>query len=81
MPILPDGATVIICGRGRASKACVVCGRSAGLLCDFPLTGPKAGQTCDRALCAVHTFRPRAGVDFCPAHAAMVTATDGEAGA
>ena len=73
---LPDGTTAIVCSRGGGPrKACVVCGRGADLLCDFKLTGPKAGQTCDRALCAKHTHRPSVGVDYCPAHAAMAGRT------
>jgi hypothetical protein len=68
---LPPGSTVIVCTRGHRgpSKPCVVCGRSAGLLCDFELTGQRTGELCSRPLCAAHTYRPSAGVDLCPAHA------------
>jgi hypothetical protein len=68
--LAPDGSTVtaIVCGR-RETKPCVVCKGAAGLLCDWPLTGPKAGSTCSRALCAKHAFQPTTGVDYCPAHA------------
>jgi hypothetical protein len=68
--LAPDGSqvTAIICGR-RETKRCVVCRGGASLLCDWPLKGAKAGETCSRGLCAAHTYRPTDGVDYCPAHA------------
>lgn len=49
---LGDGVTGIICSRGQRRTKCVVCKtRPSTKLCDFPLSGKKAGQTCDRALC------------------------------
>lgn len=70
--LAPDGSTVtaIVCGR-RDTKPCVVCHGRAAFLCDFPLTGPRAGDTCSRAICSKHTFRPAPQTDYCPAHAEM----------
>lgn len=55
---------------GRSEPACSVdgCGARAERLCDYPLRGPKAGQTCSRKLCAKHSD-PEGGKDYCPAHA------------
>lgn len=76
------GAVVIMCTRGTTRrKNCAVCkARPATKLCDFPLSGSKAGQTCDRDLCdqcavvqptvVLPTFGSLVGDtrDFCPAH-------------
>lgn len=67
------------CSRGQKRKTCSVhgCSGSATKLCDFPLTGKKAGQTCDRDLCEAHATRmpgrPLAGqtIDYCPTHATV----------
>ncbi len=50
---IPGG---FICSRGQRAKPCGVahCTRPSVALCDFPLKGKKAGQTCDRALCTYH---------------------------
>jgi hypothetical protein len=72
---LGEGRTAIACSRGRRpAKPCCSCGRVSSLLCDYPLRGEKQGKTCDRALCAKCTWRPRVGVDYCPAHRAMTEA-------
>ena len=70
---LPNGVTGIVCSRGR-KPLCAVCSkRPHTKLCDFPLTGSKAGKTCDRKLCdscAVGQGRANGDtVDYCPAHA------------
>lgn len=68
---LPDGGVAILCSRGRRGvKRCAVagCGRDAPYLCDFPLTGPKAGQTCDRPLCSVHARQVGPDRHYCYAH-------------
>lgn len=67
------GGVAIVCSRGRRAKPCSVpgCGRSSVALCDFPLTGAKAGKTCDRALCAQHRTSVGADLDHCPAHAEL----------
>jgi hypothetical protein len=67
--------TVIACSRGH-TKHCVKCGRSAGLLCDFPLTGVKKGTTCDRPICSGCAKRVGPSRDYCPAHASLAEAGD-----
>lgn len=72
---LPDGYA-IICSRGRRGKQCSACKRApATLECDWPLTGSKAGKTCDRPLCrpCALLVKQASGdtVDYCPAHAAQ----------
>lgn len=65
---LGNGDFAIVCSRGRKPRArCEVCqDREHTLLCDFPLSGAKAGKTCSRKLCA----RCAAKVgDLCPPHA------------
>lgn len=51
-----DGSIGIVCSRGSRGKRCSVegCGKPAARLCDYPLSGKKTGQTCDRALCEKH---------------------------
>lgn len=77
---LPGGGVAIMCSRGRKRRDCRFCGRTATLLCDYALTGKRAGNTCDAAMCASCAARqpvasPHAGdtVDYCPPHARMVT--------
>lgn len=78
----PDGSPVcvIVCSRGRRRSPCSHCGRhAADLLCDYPLTGKKAGKTCDRKLCrkcAVHL----GGLDFCPPHSTIALRVAAELG-
>ena len=64
------GGFVVACTRGKARVMCEICKqRPVAKLCDYPLVGAKAGQTCDRKLClgcAVHTGPDQ---DLCPAHA------------
>ena len=58
------------CGPRQRTKPCK-CGRPSTVLCDFELTGPKQGKTCDAPLCphcATHIGKNR---DLCPIHAAM----------
>lgn len=78
---LGDGVRGFICSRGRRAKPCGVvgCTNPSVALCDYPLSGHRAGATCDRPLCQKHrcTQIPRAGVkaarpgdpiDYCPTH-------------
>jgi hypothetical protein len=60
----------IVCGRGQR-KLCSICGRPGGKLCD-PAQGGKAGQTCDRSLCARCAVHRAPDTDYCPAHARMI---------
>lgn len=62
----------IACSRGPKARCTVCKSRPATKLCDFALSGSKAGQTCDRAMCercAAHAGR---NLDYCPAHAELV---------
>lgn len=70
---LADGTEVtgIACSRGRQSKPCTECGGRSTKLCDFPLRGPKAGKTCDAALCGRCAVKRGADVDYCPPHARL----------
>lgn len=64
------GGRAIVCSRGSKSTAlCSNCKRPAGLLCDYPLRGPKAGKTCDRKLCERCAVETGAERHLCPAHA------------
>lgn len=61
---------MIICTRG-ARKYCASCGRRSSKLCDFPLTGPKAGQTCSKNLCDHCVVKVTVGgrvLDYCIPH-------------
>lgn len=54
-PIYLHGQHVgFVCSRGtrtKKAKPCVGCGQPSTKLCDHPLTGKRAGKTCDRPLC------------------------------
>lgn len=46
-----DGKTMgFICTR-IPRPPCELCGSPATILCDYPLSGSKAGQTCNKAMC------------------------------
>lgn len=68
---LRDGTTGIVCSRGtRGRRKCVVCGREATLLCDWP----RGTRTCSAPLCAGCAFQPDTvrglddSFDLCPKH-------------
>jgi len=65
-----DGAVVIACTRGRRRTTfCAQCQtNSATKLCDFPLSGKKAGQTCDRPLCVHCAVSVGKDKDYCAVH-------------
>jgi hypothetical protein len=66
---LGNGVTGFVCTSGR-TRGCDSCGRAeAVVLCDFPLTGAKAGKTCDRAMCRACAVSDGPGKDLCPMHA------------
>lgn len=60
---------MIICSRSSRAKRCEICGKPGGKLCDFPLSGPKSGKTCDRSLCVACAVHVDPDIDYCPAHA------------
>ena len=82
MPCIPfrsaDGTVSgFVCTRWRREPPCSVCKMPSSILCDYELTGTKAGKTCDRPLCkrcAVHVGPNR---DLCPAHARAEQAAQG----
>lgn len=66
---LPGGG--FACSRGSRSKPCKEpgCGRVSVALCDWPLGGPRFGQTCSREMCVTHRHKqPGKNIDFCPVH-------------
>jgi hypothetical protein len=71
------GHVAFVCSRGRqpAARRCVVCKRPASqgplFLCDWPLHGTKAGQTCDRPVCQEHASHRDPDLEYCPAHARL----------
>jgi len=65
-----DGGVIIACSRGQQRQRCA-CGRPADRLCDYPLRGAKAGQTCSRPICSRCATRVGPNRDYCPAHARM----------
>jgi hypothetical protein len=68
------GGVIIACSRGQRRRQCSVpaCHGWMVALCDFPLTGRKAGKTCDKPLCPAHRVKqPGENVDYCPAHDAL----------
>jgi hypothetical protein len=74
---MPNGTTMICCSRGYNTKRCRVCGRPATKLCDYQLTGPKAGQTCDTPLCDRCAVSLGVNMDYCPVHARLVAGRPG----
>ncbi len=68
---LPGGGYAIVCTRGKRPIMCSICGRPGNKLCDFPLTGEKAGKTCDRPLCAKCAVHVEPNTDFCRTHAQL----------
>jgi hypothetical protein len=68
-PIVIDGQVVgIACSRGPDRRC--KCGRRMTRLCDFALSGKKAGKTCDAPLCDSCAVRVGPDRDLCGAHAA-----------
>jgi hypothetical protein len=63
-----DGTTAIVCTRGRRQKPCRWCGRPHTKLCDFPLSGAKAGKTCDAPMCDRCATSVGPNLDYCPPH-------------
>ena len=64
---------VIVCSRTAPAKRCVVCFTQYDIkLCDYPLTGAKQGQTCDRPVCGTHAIHQEADTDYCPSHARVL---------
>jgi hypothetical protein len=71
------GMTVIVCSRGSRQKHCSTAGCRGYevALCDYPLTGGKAGETCSRSICPSCRRPQSPGIDFCPVHHAIKKAS------
>ena len=69
---LPGLGRIIVCGgRGARRPACKFCGEPiAGnpILCDWKLTGTKAGRTCDARMCRRCAAAVGEDKDLCPPH-------------
>ena len=70
-----DRVVGFVCTRGQKVPACSEpgCTWRSERLCDYPLRGEKAGQTCDRPLCRRHARRVGPDRDYCPPHATEAT--------
>jgi hypothetical protein len=76
MPCYPfqiGDATGFICTGRQRTKRCKYCGRPGDKLCDYPLSGAKAGQTCDVPMCSRCATHVPPDTDYCRAHAEMGT--------
>lgn len=65
--------TFFACRRQYDRPSCHVCHTSTDTTCRFELKGKKAGQHCDRPLCARHWVMAE-GVPMCQAHANIMGA-------
>lgn len=63
---LGNGVRAIVCTRGSRKKC--ACGGPASKLCDFPLSGEKAGKTCDTAMCDRCAVNVGPDRDYCQPH-------------
>jgi hypothetical protein len=63
----------ILCDRTRRESCSTPgCRGTSEALCDFSLTGSKAGKTCDKRLCrSCRVRQPGEDHDYCRAHAAQ----------
>ena len=76
---LGNGSFAIVCSRGQNAKPCKYCGAPHTKLCDFPLTGPKAGKTCDIPMCGKCATHVSLDTDYCRPHAAIMAQKTGAA--
>lgn len=68
---LPDGGTMIACGRRQPRPKCYLCGKPAPYLCDYILQFDLNNPICDRPLCEQHRVKRCLNIDYCPDHAAL----------
>lgn len=76
MPCIPfrskDGSvTGVVCTRGSREVHYCSCGRRAGFQCDYPLSGPKQGQLCNRYICDVCKTSIGPDQHYCRVHAQL----------
>lgn len=69
---LEGGGVAIVKFAKQRTKPCASCGRPSTKLCDYPLTGAKAGKTCDRAMCDKHSVHVGTDTDYCIIHSTMM---------
>lgn len=64
---------MIVCSRGVRAVPCETpgCHRPHNKLCDYPLSGPKQGKTCDRKMCERCAVPVGPNRDYCRAHEKM----------
>lgn len=67
---IPGGQLIVCGGRRERVTRCKFCGEPTGptILCDWKLTGPKAGQTCDAPMCRRCAAAVGEDRDLCPPH-------------
>lgn len=68
---LRGGIVGFACLRGGGKK-CRYCGTSGDKLCDWDLTGPKEGKTCDIPMCTRCAYHIDPDKDYCRPHAELV---------
>ena len=66
-----ENVTLFVCDRLVRATARCKCGARTTKLCDYLLTGAKAGSTCDRPLCARCATSVGDNLDLCEAHVRM----------
>ena len=73
MPCTPfsfPGGSGFVCSRGSRRQHCRFCVALTGnvFLCDWKLTGEKAGKTCDAPMCARCATEVAKDKHLCPPH-------------
>lgn len=79
-PIIIDGKVVgRACHSGPRPKCAIDgCREPSEFLCDFPLSGKRAGKTCDRKLCHKHRVAQGPERDYCPTHDRVAKEASGD---
>lgn len=76
---LGNGVSFIGCGPKKKPKPCETCGEASSKLCDYKLTGKRAGKTCGAAICARCAVSIGPDEDLCPTHDRFVKAIKAQA--
>ena len=69
---LPGGGFALARVSSDRVKSCKYCGRISSKLCDFKLTGSKAGKTCDAPMCEKCAHYVEPDKDYCKPHWAII---------
>lgn len=65
----PDGKLVaVLCGVRRSRHKCRSCGQTSMYQCDWKLSGPKKGKTCDAHICGSCAREVGPDKHLCPPH-------------